>query len=129
MVSEQVDVMPEEALDVLIITECPCDQQVATGFSCITYSNEGRLAPSPLEGNTSQENTSGKGIATNLQQAQVLTYIEFLVADATKIHQTDEALFLRVQHSASYITITLLHVIMHTRDTTYALDPPSDIYH
>ncbi len=121
--------MPEEALEGLIITECPCDEQVATGLTCTTFSNEGRLAPSPLEGNTSQENTSDKGIATNLPQAQALTYIEFLVADAVKIHQTYEALFLRVQHSASYITTTLLPVITRARETTYALDPPSDINH
>ncbi len=49
------------------------------------------------------------------------------MVDAAKIHQTYEAVSLTVQHSAICIKMALPPVIMHARDTAYALDLPTDI--
>ncbi len=51
VVSEQAGIVPEELFDGLITTEHPCDEQVATSFSCITNSNESIMTLSMLKRN------------------------------------------------------------------------------
>ncbi len=49
------------------------------------------------------------------------------MVDAAKIHQTYKAVSLTVIHSANCIKMALPPVIIHARDTAYALDLPTDI--